>query len=78
MQQAKLAETSFHRNVLIAGIVGVLLLSVIVLRIFSLKRKQEKQHLQHALEVQRLESEKTRAELQHQASEWRCRLCGHR
>jgi LytS/YehU family sensor histidine kinase len=69
MQQAKLAETSFHRNVLIAGIVGVLLLSVIVLRIFSLKRKQEKQQLQHALEVQRLESEKTRAELQHQASE---------
>lgn len=67
IQEAKLKEGSFHRNVLIAGVAVLLLLGVFTFRILALKRRNERQRLEHELEVQKLESEKAKAELQMQA-----------
>jgi len=46
-----------------------LLLAAIIFRNFILKRRNEKQRLEHKLELQQLESEKTKSELQQQATD---------
>jgi tetratricopeptide (TPR) repeat protein len=69
IQQAHLRKEAFVKKVLLSGITLLLVLGMIVIKNNALKRKNEKQRLEHALEVQKLESEKTRAELQQQATE---------
>lgn len=69
VQQAKIEQETFIKNLLIGGITLLLLLSALLLRNSWLRRKNEKQKLEHQLEVQRLESEKTKASLQQQATE---------
>jgi signal transduction histidine kinase len=56
IQQVQLQKQSILRNILIAGIIILLLLSVIIFRAIVLKRKNEKQRLEHQLELQQLES----------------------
>jgi len=58
LQHQKLKNESFLRNILIGGMFVVLLLSIIVFRNIMLKRKNEK-----------LQSERTQAELKQQSSE---------
>lgn len=69
MQQAKLEKEAFVKKVLIAGFLFLVLLGVIILRNINLKRRNEKQLLKHELQVQKLESERTKAGLQQRASE---------
>jgi len=69
IQQAKLEREKFMRWVLIAGIGLLLVCGIIILRNIILKRKNEKQRLEHELAIQKLDSEKTKVQLQHEASE---------
>jgi len=69
LQQQKLKQTALQKEFLIAGIICLLLLAFIILRIIVLERKHEKQKLEHNLQLQKLESEKVKADLQQQASE---------
>ncbi len=69
LQQQKLKQTAQQKEFLIAGIICLLLLALIIFRMIALKRKHEKQKLEHNLQLQKLESEKVKADLQQQASE---------
>src|SRR4051812_49038276 len=69
IQEVKLGKAALYRNVLIGSIIGLVILGALAFRILVFKRRHEKQQLQHALEIQKLESEKTNVKLQHQATE---------
>jgi tetratricopeptide (TPR) repeat protein len=69
IQQAKLENEALVKKLLIAGLVGLLLLGFIIFRNIILKRRNEKQKLQHQLELQKSEAEKTTAVLQQKATE---------
>ena len=52
----QLQKQSLLRNILIGSIIILLLLATIVIRNIILKRKNEKQSLEHKLQLQQLES----------------------
>ena len=67
--QQQLKEEAFQKKILSAGIIIILILAVIIYRNTALKRKSEKQQLVHAIEIQKLESEKRQTALQQQATD---------
>lgn len=69
IQQAKLQKESIIKNSFIAGSIGLLLLGFIISRNIILKRKNEKLRLEYELELQQSENQKTKAELEQQATE---------
>jgi len=69
IQQAKLEKESFVKKVLIGGIGFLFLFGVIVFWNITLKRKNEKQKLEHKITLQKVENDKTKAEFQRQATE---------
>lgn len=69
LQQQKLKQTAKQKEFLIASIVCLLLVALIIFRMIALKRKHERQKHEHNLQLQKLESEKVKADLQQQASE---------
>lgn len=69
IQQATLEKELYMKKVLLAGIFLLLLFGLILIRNIILKRSNEKQQMEHKLKIQKLESERTQAELQQQASE---------
>ena len=69
LQQQKLKQTALQKKFLIAGIILILLIAVVLFRNILLKRKNERLRMEHELELQLLESEKTKAELQQQATQ---------
>ena len=68
-KQLQLNQTAQQKKILIIGIAALCLIGLILFRYLILKRKSEKQRLEHELELQQLESQKTKVELQHQATE---------
>ena len=69
LQQQKLKSESLIRYILIATTVAFVLIGIFVFRNTDLKRKNEKQRLEHELELQQLESKKNNIEFQQQATE---------
>ena len=69
LQQQKIKSESLIRYILIATTVAFVLIGVFVFRNINLNRKNEKQHLEHALELQQLESKKNTIEFQQQTTE---------
>ena len=69
IQQARLKDVAFIRNLLLAGLALIVLLGIAIFRAINLKRKNEKLSFQHNLELNKLENEKSKAELQQQAVE---------
>jgi LytS/YehU family sensor histidine kinase len=69
LKQKEIEKVSILKNILIAGLGVFLILGIIVFRNITLKRRNEKQRLEYNLELQKIESEKTKAELQQQSSE---------
>jgi len=69
LKQKEIEKVSILKNILIASLVVILILGVIVFRNITLKRRNEKQRLEHNLELQKIESEKRKAELQQQTTE---------
>ncbi|MGK2860900.1 MAG: sensor histidine kinase [Chitinophagaceae bacterium] len=69
IQRAKLEKEALVRKILVAGITGILLLGIFIFRNITLKRKNEKQRLEHELELQQIENAKAKAEFQQQATE---------
>jgi len=67
LQQQQLNQSAQQKNFLIAGIAALCLIGIILFRNLILIRKNEKQRLEHELEIQKFESEKTKAEWQQQA-----------
>ncbi|MGZ5304517.1 MAG: tetratricopeptide repeat-containing sensor histidine kinase, partial [Bacteroidia bacterium] len=69
LQQQKLKGESLIRYILIATTGAFMLIGIFIFRNINLKRKNEKQHLEHALELQQVQSKKATIEFQQQASE---------
>jgi tetratricopeptide (TPR) repeat protein/anti-sigma regulatory factor (Ser/Thr protein kinase) len=69
LQQQNLKSESLIRNVLIGSIIVFTLITIIIFRYIILRRRNEKQRLEHELELQHLENKKTTSEFQHQATE---------
>lgn len=69
IQQARLEKESFVKKGLIAGIVFLLLFGLIVFRNITLKRRNEKQKLEHKITLQKAENNRTKAEFRQQATE---------
>jgi tetratricopeptide (TPR) repeat protein len=69
LQDQRLRQTTLQMKFLIAGIGAVCLIGIILFRNLILKRKNERLRMEHALKLQQLESEKTKADLQQQATE---------
>jgi tetratricopeptide (TPR) repeat protein len=72
IQQVNLQKEALFKDILIAGILILLLLGIFIFRNIMLKRKNEKNQREIAeneLQIQKLQSERTRAELQQQATE---------
>jgi len=69
LQQQQLQQSAQQKKFLAGGIAALLIIGFFLFRNNILKRRNEKQRLEHELELHRLESEKTKSELQHQASE---------
>lgn len=69
IKQQQLQHASLLKKILIACITALFLFAGAILRVIILKRRNEKQQLLHKLEVQRLESDKTKVQLQQQATE---------
>jgi hypothetical protein len=67
LKEQKINQQAFIKNGLIIGILLLFLLSVFVIRSLTLKRKNDKLHMQKNLEMHQLESEKKQAELEMQA-----------
>ena len=57
IQKVQLQKQSLHKNILICSILILLLLAAIIFRNIVLKRRNEKQRLEHKLELQQLETE---------------------
>lgn len=72
LQQQKLNQTAEQRRFLIIGIAGLLLLGIFLIRNIMLKRKNEanrREIAENELLLQKVENEKTKAELELQATE---------
>jgi LytS/YehU family sensor histidine kinase len=69
IKQQQLQRESLQKKILIAGVIILFLLSGFIVRSIMLKRRNEKQYLKHEIEIQKLESEKTKTGLQKQAAE---------
>jgi tetratricopeptide (TPR) repeat protein len=69
IQQVQLQKQSLVRNFLAGGIIILLLLAAIIFRAIILKRRNEKLKLKHELELQKLDSERIKAEFQQQATD---------
>ncbi len=69
IKQKQIEKDSLLKNILIASLGFFLILGIIVFRNITLKRRNEKQRLEHKLELQKIESEKRKAELQQQTTE---------
>jgi len=70
--QLNLAKQAFTKKLLIAGIIVIVFFAVITIWNITLKRKniiRQREILQGELHIQKLEGEKTKAELQKQATE---------
>jgi tetratricopeptide (TPR) repeat protein len=71
IQQIELQKQSFLKNILIGGIIILLLLAAIIVRNIALRRRNEahrRELVENELQFQKLESEKSKAELRHQAT----------
>jgi len=68
LKQKEIEKVSILKNILIASLGVFLIIGIIVFRNITLKRRNEKQRLEHKLELQKIESEKRKAELQQQAT----------
>jgi tetratricopeptide (TPR) repeat protein len=72
IKQQKLQREALMKKILIGSFVALILLSIILFRNAALKRKNEKHRrelVENDLQIQKLESERTKAELQQQATE---------
>ena len=69
LQEQKIKSESQMRYILTATTAAFILIGIFIFRNIHLKRKNEKQQLEHALELQQLESKKTTIEFQQQATE---------
>jgi tetratricopeptide (TPR) repeat protein len=69
LQQVSLQKESFVKKVLIAGIVFLFLLGVVILRNMALKRRNEKQQLEHQITLQKIESERIKSAFQQRTTE---------
>ncbi|HEX8278197.1 MAG TPA: histidine kinase, partial [Segetibacter sp.] len=69
LQQQKIRSQSLIRNVLIGSIMVFILVVVMIFRYIILRRRNEKQCLEHELELQLLEGKKTKIEFQQQTTE---------
>ena len=69
IQQARLEKESIVKKVLIGGIAFLFLFGLTVFRNISLKRKNEKQKLEHKITLQKAENDRTSAEFQQQTTE---------
>jgi tetratricopeptide (TPR) repeat protein len=72
LQKQKINKAALERNLLLAGIAAIIIVGIILLRNITLKRKNES-HLrkiaENELQLEKLESERTKAELHQQATE---------
>ncbi|MFT3701702.1 MAG: histidine kinase [Agriterribacter sp.] len=69
LQQEKIKSESVIKYILVGATLLLVLIAVFILRNINLKRKNEKQQLEHQLAMERLETQKTTIEFQQQASE---------
>ena len=69
IQQEKLEEESLVKKVLIGGIGFLFLFGLVVFRNIALKRRNERQNLEHKIILQKAENSRTKAEFQQQATE---------
>ncbi len=72
IQQTKLQTESFHKKILFASILTLLLLSFVTLRNILLKRRNEahrREIAENELQLQKLESEKKHEEFQHKTTQ---------
>jgi hypothetical protein len=69
LEQQKLKNESLFRYILIASAIALALFGVFIFRNIALKRKNEKQDLQHQLDLQQLETKKKTLEFQQQTTE---------
>jgi len=72
ISEQELANQSFFKNILIAGVFALALFGFIIFRNITLKQKNEshrREIAEHALSLQRMESDRIKSELQQQATE---------
>jgi tetratricopeptide (TPR) repeat protein len=69
IQQQRLEQQALHKRMLIGAMIGIMLLGVIVVFIIMFKRRHEKERLAHELAIQKLESEKIKADFERQSAE---------
>jgi len=63
LKNQQVQQATFQKKVLIAGVIIVLIIGLLIIRSIVLKRRNENQHLEHELEIQKLETEKTKTDL---------------
>ena len=69
IKQKQIEKISMLKNILIASLGAFSILVLIGFRNIALKRRNEKQRLEYNMELQKIESEKAKAELQQQTTE---------
>lgn len=69
LQQETLKGESQTRKILLGSLGFVIMISTIIFRLIILKRRNEKQRLEHVMALQQLENEKAKIEFQKQASD---------
>ncbi len=72
IEETKFKTETFHKKILIAAILTLLLFSIVTFRNILLKRRNEahrREIAENELQLQKLESEKKQEELQHKATE---------
>ena len=69
IKQKQIEKISLLKNILIVSLAVFSILVLIVFRNIALKRRNEKQRLEYNLELQKIESEKAKAEMHQQTTE---------
>lgn len=69
LQFQQLKQTAMQKKFLIAGVAALCVLGIVILRNLKLKRKNEKQKLEHEIALQKSKHERTKVELEQQATE---------
>jgi hypothetical protein len=68
IKNQQIQQASFQKKILAAGIIALFIISVLIVRSVILKRRNERQQLEHEIEIQKLETEKTKTDLQKEAT----------
>ena len=68
IKNQQIEQVSFQKKILVAGVIALFVIGALTVISIMLKRRNERQQLEHEIEIQKLAAEKTNTDLQKEAA----------